>query len=130
MTQFGDNFRPKPRPHGFNSNDRPTPNRSNRPYRAPQRPAPPPRVRKPKGPSQIVAKKPASGKQRRRMLKAAAWRLAKQLHAKPSDIMASGVETLEQLIDARCEKRVYGSNRGDAFRLMEKILRLRRPAKA
>ena len=59
------------------------------------------------------------------MLKAAAWRLAKHLHTKPSLLVAADLDTLEQLVDQKCEGKVYGSNRGDALRLVEKIARLR-----
>jgi hypothetical protein len=82
----------------------------------------------PAGPAVFEAKKPASGKQRRRMLKAAAWRMAKVIHAKPASLLAMKVATLEDLIEQKCPPRKLHqrSGRGEMMRLLAKIARLRR----
>jgi hypothetical protein len=122
MRQNRDQFQPKPRPRGFSSNDRPFPARPRRPE-----PDARPRVRKP--PMIIPSKDPASGKERRRMLKAAAWRLARIVHSKPAALVAMGLPDLLELIDKKCGRvHTYGGDRGDALRLTAKIKRLRQPA--
>jgi hypothetical protein len=62
------------------------------------------------------------------MLKAAAWRLAKIVHAKPSSLVTMEIAALEDLIIEKCPQkhRFDGCQRGDALRLAAKITRLRR----
>ena len=75
----------------------------------------------------IAPKQPASGKKRRRMLKAAVWRLARIIHAKPSSLLAMEINATEELVDRKCPpKQGYQAcQRGDAMRLVAKIARLR-----
>src|SRR5690349_15927523 len=77
--------RPKPRPAGFSPQRFDKGGFSSRPRPAP-RPAKP---AKPPGPARIAPIQPASGKQRRRMVKAAAWRLAQLLHVRPADVLVA-----------------------------------------
>ena len=120
MRQYRDQFSPKPRPRGFSPNDRPRDNR-------PRRPAPPPRPQRPKGPAILAPKEPASGKKRRRMLKAAAWRLARIVRASPASLMTMEIGQIEDLIETSCPVPVRhgGSEVGEALRLAAKIERLR-----
>ncbi len=92
------------------------------------RPAPPRRLMPPAGPAVLPPKKPATSKQRRRMLKAAAWRLAKIVHAKPAALLAMKMATLEDLVEQKWPpgKLHRGGRRGEAMRLAAKIERLRR----
>ncbi len=125
MRQSRDHYNPKPRPRAFGSND----NRS-LPPRPARRPEPPQarRSHQPAGPMTVPPKQPASGKKRRSMLKAAAWRLAKIVHAKPASLVAMEIAALEDLIELKCPQkhRFEASQRGDAMRLANKITRLRR----
>jgi hypothetical protein len=121
MRQDRDQFRPKPRTAGFNPNTRPFSDR-------PRRSAPPPRPRGPKGPAILAPKEPASGKQHRRMLRAAAWRLARIIHARPAALLGMEIPALQELFEQKCPKKVrhLGWQHGPAMRLLEKIDRLRK----
>jgi hypothetical protein len=127
MRQYRDHYQPKPRPGAFNPNPRTFSDRL--PPQRPRRPAPPPpRPWRPKGPALISPKEPASGKQRRRMLRAAAWRLSKIVYARPAALLAMESEKLEELIELKCPRKLRseGCQRGPALRLLEKVVRLRR----
>lgn len=137
MRQNRDRFQPKPRPNGFSPNerplqrrpnDRPSPN-SNRPMQssAPFKPRP-----RHAGPKSILPSQPASPKQRRRMLKAAAWRLAKIVHAKPVLLLTMEIPALYDLVEEKCprKKAFEASELGNAMRLADKIKRLRAWTKA
>jgi hypothetical protein len=115
---------PKPRPAGFRNNlnlrqdmGRPVPPQTQSRY--PQQSRPPQRAPQPKArhaPRPMpVAKTPDRWKERRQMLKAAAWRLGKIVHKAPSAIIAA--ENPAELIrvpDAR------------ARQLAKKIVRLKK----
>ncbi|HWE04526.1 MAG TPA: hypothetical protein VG326_19125 [Tepidisphaeraceae bacterium] len=62
------------------------------------------------------------------MLKAAAWRLARIIHAKPAALLAMEIPALHELIEKKCPRKNVdkGSQRGDAMRLVAKVQRLRR----
>lgn len=123
MRQNRDQYNPKPRPNAFGSNERPF---QSRPVRRPE--PVPARPRSFKKPAVIPFKEPGSGKQRRRILKAAAWRLARLVHAKPASLMAMEPPALRDLIEQKCKRgQAYEwCPRGDALRLATKIIRLRR----
>jgi len=120
MRQYRDKFTPKPRPSGFTGNDRPLPSR-------PARPAPPPRPNPPAGAAAFEPKQPAEDKQRRRMLKATAWRLSKIVQSAPAALRAMDLSALEDLIEQKCpaNKPSEESQRGEAMRLAAKLERLR-----
>jgi len=63
------------------------------------------------------------------MLKAAAWRLARLLHAKPVTLMTAAEPTLKELLEKAypppSPKSHRTSGRGLAERLAAKLLRLR-----
>jgi hypothetical protein len=86
-----------------------------------------PKPRKPPGPAIFAPNEPETGKQRRRVLKAAAWRLARLLACRPSKLLVTEETALQDLIKERYggQKR-QGSERGDAKRLANKMMRLRR----
>ena len=120
MRQYRDDLQPKARPRGYAPTDRQFQSRPR------QRPAPPrARVDRPKGPARIPPKQPVSAKQRRRMLKAAAWRLAKIIYARPAALLALDLLALEDLVDRECRQRLSLGDWGDAVRLAAKIARLR-----
>ena len=75
-----------------------------------------PKRRKPPAPP-IAPKVPTSGKQRKRMLKAAAWRLAKLAHVLPSIVLTT--QSLDPILDNASQ------DPGEARRLAKKIKRLR-----
>ena len=77
-----------------------------------------PKRRKTPGPP-IPPKVPTTGKQRKRMLKAAAWRLAKLAHVLPSIVLSSA--SLDPILDNASQ------DPGEARRLAKKIKRLRSP---
>jgi hypothetical protein len=89
------------------------------------RPQPARRPRPPKGPSRIAPKEPVSGKKRRQMLKAAAWRLAALAHVRPAAVLTADVATLKTMIDRIIDSPVPGKHPGTACRLAAKIVRLR-----
>jgi len=62
------------------------------------------------------------------MLKAAAWRLAKIVYARPAALLAMEIAALEELIEQKCPRKSRSETcqRGPAMRLLEKIVRLRR----
>ncbi len=138
MRQDRDNFNPKPRPRSgggyspMGNSSRPNPLRPNQGFgqsRPPQRgyrPPPPPRRNRPAGPTIIAPKLPASGKQKRRMLKAAAWRLAALLRMRPSAVLAPDAVGLEKLVEAASSRVDLRGRIGDASRLAAKIVRLRK----
>ena len=126
---------PKPRPAGFRNNlnlrqdmGRPFPPQTQNRYsqggggRSPQRQQQPrshqPKARSAPGP-RPVAKNPEQWKERRKMMKAAAWRLGKLIHKSPAAIIAA--EHPAELI--RIPDR-------DARQLVKKIVRLRKTRKA
>jgi hypothetical protein len=78
-------------------------------------PAAPKRRKTPAPP--IPPKVPTTGKQRKRMLKAAAWRLAKLAHVLPRMVLTS--PTLDPILDNASQ------DPGEARRLAKKIKRLR-----
>ena len=119
---------PKPRPAGFRNNlnlrqdaGRPIPPQSQNRYpqsRPPQQRAPQPKPRRAPRPAP-VAKTPDRWKERRQMLKAAAWRLAKIVHKTPAAVIAA--ENPAELIREPDIK---------ARQLAKKIVRLRNTRKA
>ncbi|HZL35169.1 MAG TPA: hypothetical protein VFC78_07660 [Tepidisphaeraceae bacterium] len=130
-----DNFpprRPQPRPAG---GPRPGPMSGPRPgpavrpsssagsWKQPQRPSGPP-----PGAARFKPIEPASGKQRRRMAKAAAWRLGRLLHVRPAEVLAS--RDLQPMIESALPRLVKDGGRGQAARLAAKISRLRERAPA
>ena len=66
-----------------------------------------------------------SNKQRRRMLKAAAGRLAALLHTTPASILAADAQALGVMVRALISGPVRDSRFGDARRLANKVIRLR-----
>jgi hypothetical protein len=76
--------------------------------------------------SQLKAAPPVSGKQRRRQMKAAAWRLSKIIHAPARKIIST-------LAEDRAAAAMFANKtpdrRGDAMRLANKVARLARKAK-
>jgi len=129
MRQDRDNYNPKPRPRsggGYSPmGNSSRPNSSRPPQRGYRQPAPPPRRRGPAGPTTIAPKLPATGKQRRRMLKAAAWRLAALLRMRPSAVLAPDAVGLEKLVEQASSRVELRGRIGDASRLAAKIVRLR-----
>jgi hypothetical protein len=132
MRQDRDHFNPKPRPRGYTGNVGNIGNVGNtRPFSSrPSRPAPPPRAARaprPAGAPVIEPKRPKVGKERRRMLKAAAWRLARLVHSAPASLLKMDHAAIEDLIELKCppSKVRPGSPRGDAMRLAAKLERLR-----
>ena len=122
---FNSNFpqrRPKPRPSGY------APQRfDSRPPR--ERPAPrPAKPRRPAGPARIEPRQPVSGKQRRQMLKAASWRLAKIIHVRPADVMKT--IAAQRKLDLAFPNVALVERRGEAARLAAKIWRLAAKPKA
>jgi hypothetical protein len=80
----------------------------------------------PPGPAIFAPKEPASGKQRRSMIKAAAWRLARLLACERSKLSVMEDVAMHDLIKERYSARKRsGGERGDATRLVNKIQRLR-----
>jgi hypothetical protein len=79
----------------------------------------------PAGPATFEPKQPATAKQRRRMLKATAWRLARIIHSAPR---AMNISALEDLIEQKClpKQPHEESQRGEAMRLAAKLERLGR----
>jgi hypothetical protein len=78
----------------------------------------------------LAPKQPASGKERRRMLKVAVWRLAGLAHTQSRKVLVATPEELDELIN-----RAGGSNSPrcavrEARHLVNKIIRLRKPASA
>jgi hypothetical protein len=97
------------------------------PGRSHERPRPPAarRPRPPKGPATIAPKQPVSGKKRRQMLKAAAWRLAAMAHVRPAAVLAADIPTLKGFVDRIFDSPIPGKHPGSACRLAAKIVRLR-----
>ena len=95
-----------------------------------RRPAPRPAARRSRGPAVFDPVKPVSGKQRRRMLKAAAWRLARLVHAKPATLMVAEEVKLQELLERAFPppgpKAPRIAGRGNAERLAAKLLRLQK----
>ena len=125
FSREGNNFnspdrRPKPRPSGYAPQRYEAPKFRDRPAPRPQKPA-----RRPGGAARIEPRQPASGKQRRRMMKAAAWRLAKIIHVRPAD----AIKTLaaQPKLELAFPGRALAERRGEAARLAVKIWRLNRP---
>jgi hypothetical protein len=83
------------------------------------------RPKPPKGPSTIAPKEPVSGKKRRQMLKAAAWRLAALAHVRPAAVLAADLTTLKGIVDRIIDSPIPGKHPGTACRLAAKIVRLR-----
>jgi len=113
--------RPKPRPHGASPQQRLDPNA----FRDRDRDRPPPRrqpVRRPAGASRIAPLEPKSGKQRRRMIKAASWRLAKLIHARPADVLKT--LSVQPKLEVAFPDRNLDEHWGEACRLAVKIWRL------
>jgi hypothetical protein len=83
---------------------------------------------RPAGPATFEPKQPATGNQRRRMLKATAWRLARIIHSKPAELRAMNISAMEDLIEQKCLRKEphEESQRGQAMRLAAKLERLRR----
>ncbi len=124
--EFGPNRDFGPRrdfgPNRRGPNDRPD-DRGGRPGPRQQgRPAPARRPRNP-GPSTVPPFEPKSGKQRRRMLKSAVWRLAKLAHVAPAALLKT--EDLQSIIEKVDANSDSTSEVGDAARLVAKIERLR-----
>lgn len=124
--RFGGQRRPKPRPNSTgggsgNTSGNFAPRYESGPPRN-RPPQPPPKPRRSAGPARIEPRKPVSGKDRRRMMKAAAWRLAQLMHVRPSDVIKTVLENPrpEQLLAVQTVRE----NRGEAFRLVAKIRRL------
>jgi hypothetical protein len=88
---------------------------------------PPPRRAAPSsGPSGFKPKQPLVGKERRRMLKATAWRLARIIHSAPAALLTMNLPAMKDMIQQKCPpKKTTGSQRGDAMRLAAKLERLR-----
>jgi hypothetical protein len=85
----------------------------------------------PAGPAAAKPKTPVVGKERRRMLKAAAWRLARIVHSAPAALLTMELAAMKDLIQQKCPpKKTRGSQRGDALRLAAKLERLRPQAKS
>ena len=82
-------------------------------------------ARGPAGPSRIEPAQPKTPKHRRQMAKAAAWRLAKLLHVRPADILAS--PDLQGLVIRAFPHTGPCSGRGPAARLAAKVTRLAVP---
>ncbi|HZK79668.1 MAG TPA: hypothetical protein VFC46_01340 [Humisphaera sp.] len=122
MRQPRDEFHPRRRSEPSNFNDRSGPGRPKRPEFRQTRP------RRLKGPATFPPKQPASGKKRRRMLKAAAWRLALIIRVKPATLLDMQFSTMEELIEQECPQwpGQRGCRYGDAIRLAMKISRLRK----
>jgi hypothetical protein len=129
MRQDRNEYFPKPRPRSGNVPQRNgnLPQRDFGPQRRQFRPAPPPaRPKRPAQPAVIKPLEPASGKQRRQMLKAAAWRLAAVLRVRPSAVLAAEPAALPTLIRQAMARVDVRASRGDAMRLVAKIVRLRK----
>jgi hypothetical protein len=78
----------------------------------------------PQGPARVEPSIPASGKQRRRMAKATAWRLATLIHMRPSDLLNNA--DLPAVLEKARAHPSEGANPGEAARLAAKLLRLRK----
>ena len=119
--------RPKPRPSGYapqRFDSRPPPYRDQR-----DRPAPrPAKPRRPAGPARIEPRQPVSGKQRRQMLKAASWRLAKIIHVRPAEVVKA--LSVQRRLDVAFPNVAIAERRGEAARLATKIWRLAAKPKA
>ena len=87
------------------------------PTSRPQKPA-----ARPPGRARIDPRKPMSGKERRRMLKAAAWRLARIIHVRPAEVILK--LAAEPKLEALLGGRGIIERRGEAARLAAKIRRL------
>ena len=87
-------------------------------------PARQPKPARPAGAARIEPRQPTSGKDRRRMAKAAAWRLAKIIHARPAEVLK--VTAGQPKLDLAFPGRVAIERRGEAARLAAKIWRLSR----
>ena len=123
MNRPRDEFQhPRRRIDTSNFNDRANSGRPKRPEFRQARP------RRPKGPAKFPPKQPGSGKKRRRMQKAAAWRLAKIVRVKPATLLEMEFSSMEELIEQKCPQLhgQRGCRYGDAMRLAIKIRRLRR----
>jgi hypothetical protein len=83
---------------------------------------------RPPGPATFAPKQPATGKERRRMLKAAAWRLSKIIHAAPAALLKMELSLIEDLIEQKCPQKKFsrGGQWGESMRLAAKLERLRR----
>jgi hypothetical protein len=80
----------------------------------------------PAGAAAFKPKDPSVGKERRRMLKATAWRLSRIIHSAPAALMAMELAAMKDMIQQKCPpKKTHGSQRGDAMRLAAKLERLR-----
>src|SRR5437763_2117991 len=82
----------------------------------------PPRQRSPLGPAQAVPKVPASGKERRRMLKAAVHRLSRLVNAPCAGLVGLNETSLFAIIKDRLGFG-WGSGAGEARRLARKVMR-------
>jgi hypothetical protein len=85
----------------------------------PPRPAKP---RRPAGPARIEPRQPTGSKDRRRMLKAAAWRLAKIIHVRPAEVLKA--LAMQPKLDAAFPNRASDERWGEAARLAVKVWRL------
>ena len=115
--------RPKPRPSaGGYPPQRIEPRQfrdRDRPASRPARPAP-----RPPGAARIAPQTPTSGKQRRRMVKATAWRLAKIIHVRPAEVLKA--LATQPKLEVAFPGRTAAERRGEAARLAVKIWRLSR----
>ena len=84
--------------------------------------------KRPPGPATFLPKQPASAKQRRAMIKAAAWRLARLLRVRPAELVAEN--DLAARYQLAFPKPVRGDGHGQAARLIAKIMRLRKTIEA
>ncbi|HET6246671.1 MAG TPA: hypothetical protein VFE47_03150 [Tepidisphaeraceae bacterium] len=73
--------------------------------------------------SQLTARPPLTGKQRRRQLKASAWRLSRIIHA-PAHMIIATLKADRSQIPVLANRTA--DRRGDAYRLANKIARLAR----
>jgi hypothetical protein len=108
---------PKPRPTGNGFQHRDLAPRPNSFQAAPKRQptAPSPSAR-------IAPLQPKSGKERRRMIKASAWRLARLVQARATDVVAK--LAVEPSLERAFPDRVRPESRGEAKHLASKIARL------
>lgn len=112
-----DDNRPPRRP--FPQSGRPGP-QQRPPARRPSGPA------APAGPARVEPVKPTTGKQRRHLAKAAAWRLAKLLHVRPAEVLST--KDLQPMLQRALPRLAQNGSVGQAARLAAKVLRLRRIA--
>lgn len=112
--------RPKPRPNSYPPQRIEPRQFRDRPVSRPARPAP-----RPAGAARIDPRQPTSGKQRRRMVKATAWRLAKIIHVRPAEVLKALAS--QPKLELAFPGRTAAERRGEAARLAVKIWRLSRP---